>query len=94
MPQVLTLLNGFLDDKVIRGQSALASNLLTAVDGRRRVEVAFLTTLNRKPTDEETRAWRRTIAIHGKDAISDLVWGALQHQRVPLRALTIGDDQR
>ncbi len=74
VPQVLTLLNGFLDDKVIRGQSALASNLLTAVDGRRRVEVAFLTTLNRKPTDEETRAWRRTIAIHGKDAISDLVW--------------------
>lgn len=74
VPQVLTLLNGFLDERVIRGASALAGDLVTAPDGRRRVEVAFLTTLNRHPTASETREWRRAIAIDGDQAIKDLVW--------------------
>ncbi|MCA8950353.1 MAG: DUF1549 domain-containing protein [Planctomycetes bacterium] len=74
VPQVLTLLNGFLDQNVLRGASALSSDLLTAPDGKRRVEIAFLTTLNRPPTPDETRSWRRTIAIDGDDAIKDLVW--------------------
>lgn len=74
VPQVLTLLNGFLDQNVISGKSALARDLTTADDGRRRVEVAFLTTLNRKPTEAETHDWRRSIAIDGEQAIRDLVW--------------------
>ncbi|MCR9243741.1 MAG: DUF1549 and DUF1553 domain-containing protein [bacterium] len=74
VPQVLTLLNGFLDQNVIRGASALSGDLVTAKNGRRRVEVAFLTTLSREPSDQEMRDWRRAIAIDGDDAIKDLVW--------------------
>jgi hypothetical protein len=74
VPQVLTLLNGFLDQRVLEGRSALRRDLEVAVDGERRVRVAFLTTLNREPVAEELRDWRRAIAIDGQAAIKDLVW--------------------
>jgi hypothetical protein len=71
---VLTLLNGFLDQRVLEGQSALRRDLATATDGERRVRVAFLTTLNREPTADELREWRREIAVHGSTVVNDLVW--------------------
>jgi hypothetical protein len=74
VPQVLTLLNGFLDQRVLEGRSALRRDLEIATDGERRVRVAFLTTLNREPSGEELRDWRRTIAIDGDAAVKDLVW--------------------
>lgn len=74
VPQVLTLLNGFLDQRVLEGRSALRRDLETASDGERRVRIAFLTTLNREPGEAELRDWRRAIAIDGEDAIKDLVW--------------------
>ena len=74
VPQVLTLLNGFLDQRVLEGQSALRADLETAPDGERRVRIAFLTTLNREPTPDEVRDWRKSIAIHGESVIKDLVW--------------------
>lgn len=74
VPQVLTLLNGFLDQRVLSGQSALRRDLELAESGERRVRVAFLTTLNREPTDDELRTWRRAIAVEGATAIQDLVW--------------------
>ena len=74
MPQVLTLLNGFLDQKVLSGQSALARDIGAAENGERRVRVAYLTTLNREPVEDELVTWRRAIAVHGQDAIKDLVW--------------------
>ena len=74
VPQVLTLLNGFLDQKVLSGQSALARDIGAAENGERRVRVAYLTTLNREPVEDELVTWRRAIAVHGQDAIKDLVW--------------------
>jgi hypothetical protein len=74
VPQVLTLLNGFLDQKVLEGASALKRDLETAPNGERRVRIAFLTTLNREPTPDEVREWRRAIAIDGEAVIRDLVW--------------------
>ncbi|MCB9877214.1 MAG: DUF1549 domain-containing protein [Planctomycetes bacterium] len=74
VPQVLTLLNGFLDDRVLKGQSALARDLSTAEDGVRRVRIAFLTTLNREPTEDEIDTWRRQIAVNGIEVVRDLVW--------------------
>jgi hypothetical protein len=74
VPQVLTLLNGFLDQRVLEGQSALRADLETAGDGVRRVRIAFLTTLNREPTDKEAADWRKAIAVHGEATIKDLVW--------------------
>ena len=74
VPQVLSLMNGFLDQQVLNGESALRSDLKLAADGQRRVEVAYLTMLNRAPTAEETDRWRRLIAVNGRKAIEDLVW--------------------
>ncbi len=74
VPQVLTLLNGFLDQKVLQGQSALARDISVAENGERRVRVAYLTTLNREPAEDELVTWRRAIAVHGQEAIKDLVW--------------------
>lgn len=74
VPQVLTLLNGFLDQKVLEGASALRRDLELARDGERRVRVAYLTVLSREPSPAEVLQWRRAIAIDGDQAIRDLVW--------------------
>jgi len=74
VPQVLTLLNGFLDQRVLEGNSALKRDLATASSGERRVRVAYLTTLNREPTPAELQEWRRAIAIDGESVTRDLVW--------------------
>ncbi len=74
VPQVLTLLNGFLDQRVLEGQSALRADLETATNGERRVRVAYLTTLNREPSPTEATDWRKAIAIHGEAVVKDLVW--------------------
>jgi hypothetical protein len=76
VPQVLTLLNGFLDQRVLGGASALKRDLDLAADGERRVRVAFLTTLNRAPLPDELAAWRKTIATAADPAaaVKDLVW--------------------
>jgi len=74
VPQVLTLMNGFLDQRVLNGASALKRDLGTAEDGARRVEIAFLTMLNRMPTDDERLQWRKLIALNGPRVVEDLVW--------------------
>ncbi|MBX3461659.1 MAG: DUF1549 domain-containing protein [Planctomycetes bacterium] len=74
VPQVLTLLNGFLDQRVLEGRSALRRDLDLTADGERRVRIAFLTTLNREPSADELRDWRPAIASGGDAAIKDLVW--------------------
>lgn len=74
VPQVLTLMNGFLDQRVLNGQSALRRDLQFATDGARRIRVAFLSTLNREPTPQELEGWRRQVAVDGARALNDLVW--------------------
>ncbi len=74
VPQVLTLLNGFLDQRVLEGRSALRRDLELAPNGERRVRIAFLTTLNREPSADELQEWRRAVAVDGDAAIKDLVW--------------------
>ncbi|MFT4513196.1 MAG: hypothetical protein ACI89X_000112 [Planctomycetota bacterium] len=74
VPQVLTLMNGFLDQRVLNGQSALRRDLQFATDGARRIRVAFLTTLSREPTKAELDDWRRQVAVNGNKTLNDLVW--------------------
>jgi hypothetical protein len=74
VPQVLTLMNGFLDQRVLNGQSALGRDLQFATDGARRIRVAFLSTLNREPTPQELKDWRRQVAVDGARSLNDLVW--------------------
>ena len=38
------------------------------------VRIAFLTTLNREPTEDEIDTWRRQIAVNGIEVVRDLVW--------------------
>lgn len=74
VPQVLTLLNGFLDQRVLQGASALRRDLEQTNDQQQQIRVAFLTTLNRDPTAGELAQWRSAIAQDGPDALRDLVW--------------------
>ena len=67
-------MNGFLDQRVLNGESALRRDLQFATDGARRIRIAFLTTLNREPTAGELNEWRRQVAIHGGSTLNDLVW--------------------
>lgn len=75
VPQVLTLMNGFLDQRIWPAQQ---SALRAALDGRRgaddRVRAAFLVLLGREPTAAERTDWRRTLQSGGDDGLRDLVW--------------------
>lgn len=79
VPQVLTLLNGFVDQRLLDNRGAALRRALDAEKGAaRKVEVAFLAVLGRKPTAGEAAQWRP-----GKDletTMRDLVWVLLNSQ--------------
>ncbi|MEZ5964497.1 MAG: DUF1549 domain-containing protein [Planctomycetota bacterium] len=73
VPQVLTLLNGFIDQRLLDNRNATLRRL---IDGEKsaskKVEVSFLAVLGRRPTAAELATWSR-----GKDldaTVRDLVW--------------------
>lgn len=74
VPQVLTLLNGFLDTRLLAGSSALRSNLEAAKTTEAKVKTAFLTLVNRAPTQSELAEWCRALAQDGEDGLGDLAW--------------------
>ncbi|MBK8101421.1 MAG: DUF1549 domain-containing protein [Planctomycetes bacterium] len=74
VPQVLTMLNGFLDQRVLGGQSALRTDLEAIRDPARRLEIAFLTVLNRRPDTAELATWQQAMRSDGDAALRDLVW--------------------
>lgn len=73
VPQVLTLLNGFVDQRLLDNR---ASVLRRGIDAEKspvkKVEVAFLALLGRKPTAAELNLWRRGDDIETN--LRDLVW--------------------
>jgi hypothetical protein len=75
VPQVLTLLNGFLEDHVLADdRSALMSLLTSADDPVTTVELAFTTILGRAPSMEERSAWVDLVREGGRAAHRDMVW--------------------
>jgi hypothetical protein len=74
VPQALTMLNGFLDQRVLNGASSLRAALTAAKTPAEQVRVAYLSTLSRLPRDDELATWRAAIAGGGDNALRDLVW--------------------
>ena len=84
IPQALTLMNG----QIVRQATDLSeSDLLTAIDApffsnEQRLEVLFLSTLARPPSDEE-KAWMLEYVERGgtkgdsREALSDVLWALL-----------------
>ncbi len=74
VPQVLTLMNGFLDERIWPvAQTALRRALDEAKTADGKLDAAFLTLLNRKPTRAELAEWR-PIVQKEPQGLQDLVW--------------------
>ncbi len=75
VPQVLALLNDFLEQRLLNNRSALlAKELEGAREPSAKVRVAFLAVLGRAPTRGESALWEPDIAKSGARALQDLVW--------------------
>ncbi len=75
VPQVLALMNSFIETRLLRNRTAVLARELAAARGASaKVKTAFLTVLNRTPTGAERSMWTRDIAKGGEKAIQDLVW--------------------
>ena len=75
VPQVLSLLNGFVDQRLLGGGgSALARRVQAEKEVSGRIRAAFLTVLTRVPDSREMEAWQKAMAEGGDDALEDLVW--------------------
>ncbi len=78
VPQVLSLMNGFAEDRILRrSNSLLMRSLNMASRKEQKIRVAFLSTLNRPPTASEMKTWHRDFENEGEQAIQDLVWTLL-----------------
>jgi len=75
VPQVLALMNSFLERRLLRNKTSVLAREIDAERGARdRVETAFLAVLGRSPTSRERSTWTRDLARGGDKAVQDLVW--------------------
>ena len=83
VPQVLSMMNGILENNVCRDSSSLLmQQALQADSSKECIETVFLTMLSRKPNRQELRAWRPDFNAAVKqrrqsvmmDTFSDLIW--------------------
>ena len=83
IPQVLSMMNGYVEDKIARDQrSVLYKTISKASNARQATELAFLSMLNRKPTPKEAREWNSEFASASKkkdqskidEVRHDLIW--------------------
>ncbi len=75
VPQVLTLLNGFLEAEVLRdSRSALRTVISQASQTRAKIEAIYLATVNRPPARDELALWKKDVDRYGDEALLDLAW--------------------
>lgn len=75
VPQVLTLLNGFVEDRVLANKaSALMKQVDAATSPREKVRTAYLGVLNRAPGGRELAMWQHEFQKSGGAATRDLIW--------------------
>ena len=75
VPQVLALLNSFIEEKLLTKKNASLMRRIDSARGTKaKLDTAFLSVLGRKPTSEERRMWERDISKGGNKAVQDLVW--------------------
>ena len=75
VPQVLTLLNGFVDETLLKNANApvMKAALGKARDGEAITSV-YLAVLARKPSSSEMAMWKKDFRRDADTALDDLVW--------------------
>ena len=80
VPQMLTLLNGPIFYQMQNRNSVLAKNLAKAADAEERLDVLFISTLGRRPTDREKMLTLPEVES-GPKGMMDVLWALLNtHQ--------------
>ncbi len=74
VPQVLTLLNGFVEQRMMQPASLLMRNIAEAKAPGDKVRTAYLAILGRLPESRELSMWKRDLDGGGPTASRDLVW--------------------
>ena len=75
MPQVLELLNGFVEEQVIQNPVAtLRAELADTKGAVKRVRHAFLALLGRRPTTAELSMWKADVQKDADQGLADLIW--------------------
>ena len=73
--QVLSLMNGQIEKRIISNpRTVLMRNMVQATSVQDKINVIFLSMLNRRPTRSETTLWKRIAAEDGATAANDLIW--------------------
>jgi hypothetical protein len=73
--QVLNLLNGYVEAKIITKKDALVlNNVKNAGSKDSQIDTAFLSILNRKPTSKEKGAIKTSLKGSGDNFYKDIVW--------------------
>ena len=75
IPQALTLLNGKVEDYLINNQySFIARTLRDTDDVSKKIELAYLSVLTRKPTAKESSMLKQRFAKDAVQAQKDMIW--------------------
>ena len=74
MPQVLSLMNGFVEDYVLAPASVVMSEVNGAVGVNGKIKAAYMAVLNRKPSGSELALWRNDLSRDVAQGTRDLVW--------------------
>ena len=75
VPQVLSMLNGFIEDNVVGSTTAALPRAIAAADSALdRIRVAYLGTLGREPGGREEAMWAVDFEREGDQAVADLIW--------------------
>jgi hypothetical protein len=73
--QVLNLLNGYVEDKILKKKDALVlNNVKNAGSLDSKIDTAFLSILNRKPTSKEKGTIKTSLKDSGDNFYKDIVW--------------------
>ncbi len=73
--QVLNMLNGFVEDKLLRNKNSLVvKNVQEAGSVQDQIYAAFLSILNREPNSKELRIIKDSVKGAGDELYKDLVW--------------------
>lgn len=75
--QLLQLMNGFAEKRILRDDSVLMQRLKQASDVDQKIRMAYQTVLARTPTAEEFEEWKTDFKNHPADATADMVWTIL-----------------
>ncbi len=77
VPQVLTLLNGPMFSQLSNKKSILYKNILATDSNEEKIDVIFLSILNRRPTTKEKSIAISQLTGDTKQGVSDVIWALL-----------------